>query len=257
MNVTMNWRPRLRAVLVCCALACAASSATSSVLAAELVVDLARHLVAITTGFTGSDVLVFGATDGEGDVVVVIRGPENTEAVRRKGRVFGIWVNERDLAFDNVPAYYAVAASVPIEDILPERVMKRHQIGVNNLRLVAPRDVDPGEAEEFRAALIRSKQRAGLYTAEPSRILLLGNRLFRTDVWFPANAPVGRYVVQVYLVRDGEVASAEITPLIVSKIGFEAGVYNFAQRYSLAYGVLAILIAAVAGWAASAIFRKG
>ncbi|MGZ8996701.1 MAG: TIGR02186 family protein, partial [Rhodospirillales bacterium] len=91
---------------------------------------------------------------------------------------------------------------------------------------------------------------------EPGRILFLGNRLFRTDLWFPANAPVGRYVVQVFLIRDGEVASAEITPLIVSKVGFEASVYNFAQRYSLAYGVLAILIAAGAGWAANAIFRK-
>lgn len=67
----------------------------------------------------------------------------------------------------------------------------------------------------------------------------------------------GDCVVQVFLIRDGEVASAEITPLVVSKVGFEAGVYNFAQRYSLAYGVLAILIAAVAGWATSAIFRKG
>lgn len=249
----MTRRPTLRAALLSCALLCAAGS----VRAAELVVDLAQHLVAITTGFTGSEVLVFGATDGQGDVVVVIRGPENTEAVRRKGRVFGIWMNERDLAFDNVPAFYALAASVPIEDVLPERVMKRHQIGVNNLRLVAPRDAGPAEIEEFRAALIRAKQRAGLYTEEPARILFLGDRLFRTDVWFPANAPVGRYVVQVYLIRDGEVASAEITPLVVSKVGFEAGVYNFAQRYSLAYGVLAILIAAVAGWAASAIFRKG
>lgn len=249
----MTRRPTLHAALLSCALLCAAGS----VRAAELVVDLAQHLVAITTGFTGSEVLVFGATDGQGDVVVVIRGPENTEAVRRKGRVFGIWMNERDLAFDNVPAFYALAASVPIEDVLPERVMKRHQIGVNNLRLVAPRDAGPAEIEEFRAALIRAKQRAGLYTEEPARILFLGDRLFRTDVWFPANAPVGRYVVQVYLIRDGEVASAEITPLVVSKVGFEAGVYNFAQRYSLAYGVLAILIAAVAGWAASAIFRKG
>lgn len=158
--------PRLRALFACCALIGAAVPAS----AAELVVDLAHHLVAITTGFTGSDVLVFGATDGEGDVVVVIRGPENTEAVRRKGRVRHL-DEQRGFAFDNVPAYYAVAASVPFEDILPERVMKRHQIGVNNLRLIAPRDADPGEAEEFRAALIRSKQRAGLFTEEPSRIL--------------------------------------------------------------------------------------
>jgi hypothetical protein len=60
----------------------------------------------------------------------------------------------------------------------------------------------------------------------------------------------------VFLVEDGEVVSAEITPLIVSKVGFEAGVFHFAHRHSLAYGVLAILIAVVAGWTASVAFHK-
>lgn len=251
-RATMNRRTVVAAALVCCLL-----SVSSAAAAAELVVDLARHLVAITTGFTGSDVLLFGAIDGDGDVIVVVRGPENTELVRRKARVFGIWMNERELPFTGVPSYYAVAANRPLDEILPERVRARHQIGAENLRLLPPEGADSAEAKRFREALIRTKRRAGLYTEKPERILFLGNRLFRTDLWFPANAPVGRYIVQVFLIRDGDVASAEITPLIVSKVGFEAGVYNFAQRYSLAYGVLAILIAAVAGWSASAMFRKG
>lgn len=247
-----------RRLSLAAALLCAASLAAAPVpaRAAELVVDLARHLVAITTGFSGSDVLLFGAIEGDGDVVVTVRGPENTELVRRKGRFLGIWMNERELAFKNVPFYYAVASNKPLAEILPQRVMGRHQIGVKQLRLPGPAGGNREEIEEFRAALIRSKQRAGLYTEEPGRILFLGNRLFRTDLWFPANAPVGRYVVQVFLIRDGDVVSAEITPLTVSKVGFEARVYNFAQRYSLAYGVLAILIAAGAGWSANAIFRK-
>lgn len=247
----MRRRTWLGAIIVYCVIA-----GGSAVNAAELVVDLARHLVAITTGFTGSDVLLFGAIDGDGDVVVVVRGPENKEIVRRKGRVLGIWMNEREMAFTGVPAYYGLASSRPLEEIAPDRVLGRHQIGVDNLRLTPSRAADPDEAEEFREALVRVKQRADLYSEKPQRILFLGNRLFRTDLWFPANAPVGRYIVQVFLLRDGEVVSAEITPLIVSKVGFEAGVYNFAQRYSLAYGVLAILIAAVAGWVASAIFHK-
>jgi hypothetical protein len=61
----------------------------------------------------------------------------------------------------------------------------------------------------------------------------------------------------VFLVHDGEVVGANITPLVVSKIGFEAGVFDFAHRHSLAYGVLAILIAVVAGWSASVAFHKG
>ena len=44
---------------------------------AELVAALSNHLVAISTGFSGTDVLLFGAIDGTGDVVVVVRGPES------------------------------------------------------------------------------------------------------------------------------------------------------------------------------------
>lgn len=233
------------------------AAATPGLAKADLVADLSEHLVAITTGFTGTNVLLFGTTGGMGDVVVVVRGPENSEVVRRKARKAGIWVNDAEMVFEGTPSYYAVAASRPLSEFLPERVAEREQIGIRNLRIRAPEDADPKEVEDFQAALIRNKQKVNLYSVEPGQISFLGNRLFRTDMYFPANAPVGTYIVRVFLLRGGEVVGAEITPLVVSKIGFEAGVFDFAHRHSLAYGVLAILIAVVAGWIASVAFHKG
>ena len=58
--------------------------------AQALVADLSDHFIAITTGFVGADVLLFGAIEGDGDVVVVLRGPSGKEVVRRKGRVAGL-----------------------------------------------------------------------------------------------------------------------------------------------------------------------
>lgn len=222
----------------------------------ELVADISQHLVAITTGFTGADVLLFGATEGEGDVVVVVRGPEETRMVRRKGRVAGIWLNEAEMSFETVPAYYAVAANRPLHEFVPERIGARHQIGLRHLRLTPPDGAHSETVDAFREGLIRNKQSAKLYSRQPARIAFLGNRLFRTDMHFPANAPVGTYTVETFLIRDGDVVSAGITPLVVGKVGFEAGVFGLAHRHSLAYGVLAILMAAVAGWAAGLVFRK-
>jgi len=243
--------PRLLALLI--VLAVAAPGAAR----ADLVADLSQHLVAITTGFSGTKVLLFGTTGGMGDVVVVVRGPENSEVVRRKARKAGIWVNDAEMIFEGVPSYYAVAASRPLSEFLPERVARREEIGIRNLRVTPPVDAEPQEFDAFRAALIRNKQKVELYSVEPEPISFLGNRLFRTDMYVPANAPVGTYLVRVFLVHDGEVIGANITPLVVSKIGFEAGVFDFAHRHSLAYGVLAILIAVVAGWSASVAFHKG
>ena len=224
---------------------------------AQLVAALSNHLVAITTGFSGTDVLLFGATDGTGEVVVVVRGPEGVATVHRKGRTFGIWVNEADMDFANVPGFWAIAASRPLEELVPERVADFHQLGVEYLRLSPLERSSERRIREFRDALIRNKQRAGLYAETQGNIAFLGNRLFRTDLWIPANAPIGTYTVSVYLVRDNDVVSAETTPLVVGKVGFEARVFDFAYRGPLGYGILAVLIAAMAGWVANLMFRKG
>lgn len=248
----MSRTPRL----LVAAMALAAALAVVPRASAQLVADLSSHLVAITTGFTGTDVLLFGATEGKGDVVVVVRGPQRREVVRRMDRVAGIWVNSDEMVFESVPSYYRVASSRPLDEVVPEASAQRHRIGVDNLRLAAAVAADDASVRQFRAALVRNKQRASLFGVAVGSVTFLGNRLFRTNVTFPANAPVGVYEIQVYLFQEGEVTSASITPLVVSRVGFEAGVFDFAHRHALAYGVLAVLIAVVAGWAAGIIFRK-
>jgi uncharacterized protein (TIGR02186 family) len=221
-----------------------------------LIADLSRHLVAITTGFTGTDVLLFGTTEGEGDIAVVIRGPAEDVVVRRKEQVAGIWVNGRSLSFGNVPAYYAIAGTREIDDFVPESLRLRHQIGAQYLRFENPKGASDIEIGEFRTALLHNKATVGLYPPHEGHVSVLSGRLFRTPVTFPSNVPTGTYIVEVFLIRDGAVVSAQTTPLVVSRVGTEAEIFDFAHNYSALYGIVAILIALVAGWLAGAIFRK-
>lgn len=224
-------------------------------LAQELVADLSEHLVAITTGFAGTDVLLFGAVDQPGDVVVVVRGPPRPETVRRKERAAGIWINTDEAEMLGAPAFYRVAASRPLGDVALPAVRRRHEIGIDVLQ-VSMVGGDSAPAAEFRAALIRLKQVKGLYGREVLPVTFLGQRLFHTRVHFPANVPVGTYSVEVYLLRDGEVVSAQTTPLIISKVGIGAEVYDFAHRRAVAYGIVAVLVAMVAGWMAATVFKR-
>jgi uncharacterized protein (TIGR02186 family) len=220
-----------------------------------LVADLSKHLVAITTGFSGTEVLLFGAVEDKGDVVVVVRGPARQEVVRRKARIGGIWVNEASAEM-HAPAFYRVAASRPLEQIATPEVLQRHQIGAANLNLELA-DVDDAAAAEFRSALLRLKERRSLYGDKVLPVSFLGNRLFRTEMSFPANVPVGTYSVEVYLLQDGQVVSAQTTPLIISKIGVGAEVYDFAHNQPAIYGMIAIVVAISAGWLAATAFKKG
>lgn len=227
--------------------------------AQDLVADLSKHLVAITTGFTGTDVLLFGAMDADGEVVVVVTGPQADVTVRRKERVAGIWMNRTSLRFADVPSFYAVAASAPIDEIASDFVLARHRIGVPHLRLtpgLRDRNVTPETMEEFRQALIAVKQDQELYPRRVGQVNILGNRLFRTEMYFPANVPTGSYTIQIFLFRDGQVVNAQTTPLLISKIGFGADVFEFAHGQAAVYGFLAIVFAAVAGWLGGVVFRR-
>jgi uncharacterized protein (TIGR02186 family) len=231
--------------------------AAPAVAAEPLIADLTSHLIAITTGFTGTNVVLFGSTDGAGDIIVVVRGPERDTIVRRKSRVAGLWINKRQVTFTSVPSYYAVFSSRPLDEIAPQSVQALHQIGLSNLHLgVLERKRSPDDIANFQAALIRDRQRDGLFGDAVGRVNFLGDRLFRATITFPANVPTGTYLVEIFLVRDKGVVTGQTTPLVVSQAGIDAEINEFAGRWAFFYGVVAVVGAAMAGWLASLPFRN-
>lgn len=235
------------------------SAQVSTARASGFIADLSHHLIAITTAFTGSNVLLFGALDeAGGDVVVVVRGPETTATVRRKRRVGFVWLNTDELAFKSVPAFYAVAASGPLETIMAEDERERFRIGTEQLALEPLSGVDRSAVElaSFREALVRNKARDDLYAVEVAPVRFLGDRLFRTTLSFPANVPPGNYRVEVLQLRDGVVVGAQTSVLVISKVGLEAEIFDAARTSPALFGLVSVVLAIGAGWAAGAIFKK-
>jgi len=248
----MAWRT----LSIICLLALSIAS-TRGARAAEITVDLSDPVVQITAGFAGTDLSVYGVAPGAGDVVVVVRGPISSEIVRKKDKVMGVWVNSEEITLEDVPAFYVMASNRSLDEFLPGGIADIHQIGLENIKFnPAKGSAQIKDWDHFRHALLRNKQRQGLYKWDPEPLIFLGNRMFRTKIHFPANVSVGTFGIEVYLVRKGKLAAFHTTLLNVRKFGIEASVYNFSNRHSFAYGVLAVIIACFAGWAANAAFRK-
>jgi len=237
--------------LTCLALALAAGTARAD----AVVADLSSHLIAITGGFSGTSVVLFGATDGPGDIIAVIRGPEREMTVWRKGKIAGLWVNAESMTYTNVPSFYAVAASRPLDEVLSPGVAALYRIGTANLRLQSKPPVTGERVQRFAKALVEEQQRAGLIGTETGKIAFLGERLFRASFAFPANVPTGSYLVEVFLAKDRDIVGGQTTPLRVEKVGIDAEVSDFASRDAALYGAIAVLTALVAGWLASLPFR--
>ena len=237
------------------ALLLGALRADSDARANALVADLSQHLIAITTAFVGTNVVLFGTSDGDGDIVVTVHGPRENQVVRRKAQVAGIWINRTRLAFADVPAYYAVAASGPLEAVAHPDVLARHEIGVEHLKLkpIDATGLEISEIAAFQDALVRNKQRQDLYSRTPAPVNFIGPRLV-THFTSPSGTV---YRVQVFELSDGQVTYAQRSNLVISKIGLEADIYDFAQQRSALYGLLAVALSLSLGWLAGVIFRKG
>jgi uncharacterized protein (TIGR02186 family) len=240
------------------------------VLAVEpLVTDISEHLISISSDFTGTELLLFGAIGGadehgRGDVVVVIRGPQQRMLVRKKKKRSGIWVNTQPVTFHDVPGFYAISSSAPLEDIAAPTLLNRHQIGLEHLQIhpeANSREAvleDPERLADYRDAVIRGLSKQGLFQQETDSMRFMSDTLFRTRISFPANVPVGTYRAEVYLIRDGHVVpgGAQSSPIFIDKVGIGRAVYNFAHRQPIIYGIVAVLLALFAGWIAAVAFRK-
>jgi len=222
---------------------------------APLVTDLSAHLIAITSSFTGTDLLLFGAIDEPGDIVVVVRGPTGPAVVRQKRSVLGVWLNRSPMRFEGMPAYYAVASTRPLSEIGARNLLTRLQIGASNLRFRFANAGPEPNSVPHRQAILRHKAKAGLYR-EAADVVFLGPKLFRTEISFPSTVPVGTYTTEVYLIRDDRVIAAQSTPLFVDKQGVEQEIYDFSRREPAVYGFIAVLLAVTAGWIAALLFRR-
>ena len=252
---TASWR--FRRVLVVLGLALLVGMLDDPTASGEpLVADLTSHLIGITGAFAGASVVLFGATDGPGDVVVVVRGPEHDIAVRRKRRVAGVWVNAKEEVFAGVPSFYSIASSRPLDAITTPAVQSFHELGLNYLHLRLDRGPLRDEDTPFRDALIQTQQRDNVFGETVGKVDFLGDRLFRTTLVFPSNVPTGTYLVQVFLIRNRGVVSGQTTPLVISKIGIDAEIVDFAERRAAIYGLVAVATAMMAGWLASIPFRN-
>jgi uncharacterized protein (TIGR02186 family) len=216
----------------------------------DLVSGISQDIIQITSNYTGTDIVVFGAIEqaqnAQGrDIVVVVRGPDEPLTVRRRDRIAGVWVNSDAARFEGLPAYYYLASTQPIDHIAPPQSLGRYGVGIQYL---FPRF--------FLEAARRHLKRGGLYTESPGSIDFLSETLFRTRVPVPAGVTRGQYNVEVYLFRDGEVVSAQSTPLFVDATGLERRLFNMAHNSAFTYGLACVFMAMLLGWISSVLFRR-
>lgn len=227
---------------------------TNPAWAKPLSADISTQHIELHASFSGLDVLLFGARNASGDVVVVIRGPKHNITLRQKERIAGMWIYTRKAKYDALPQYLSVASTRPLEQLHADSLLKL--LNITTDATIKASEANSTSQNDFNAALRVLKEKRHLYSSELIPVSFFGETLFKTRIHFPDNMPRGRYVAEIYLIEDGELIAAQTLPIDAIKTGFEAWVYDAAHKSPLEYGVLCVAIALLSGWIAHRIFRK-
>jgi uncharacterized protein (TIGR02186 family) len=236
-----------------------AGGAVPAAAAGDLTIALSTPEVRIDSNFVGTAVTVFGvigrpaaeAPASGYQVVVLVEGPREKVVARRKDRFLGVWANAASETFA-APSYYALSSSVPVDRVADPVRRQELEIGFDALPVADGARAAPAQ---FRHAFLRLKEESGLYSSD-GKVEFIGDQIFRTAAWIPANVSVGRYVVTAHLFADGALLASAADSVTVSKIGFERFVFAFSRNQSLVFGLATVAIALFSGWLAGVVFRR-
>jgi len=230
--------------------------------------DISTRSVAVTSNFTGTEIIVFGAVHnsrqetpdaGLYDVVVVVEGDKAPVVARRKTNVGGIWINTESVRFHDLPSYYAIASTKPLARVASARTLAQLGVGFDYV-LMTPRRASAmltdDELANYKHAVVRLKEEDNLYVKEDYGVSFIGRGLFRTSIILPANVPVGPLHARLYLFRDGLLLSQYSAQVRLEREGLERWLYVFATKYPASYGVFTVVLALAAGLIAAVGFRR-
>ncbi|MBC7105746.1 MAG: TIGR02186 family protein [Firmicutes bacterium] len=221
--------------------------------------------VEVGAGFDGTVVKVSGKVPEGAAVYIKAVAPERPAGLSKQGRKGGLWMAVETVTVRGMPGMYQVLASGAVRDLPPElmaltgidpeyaalranaRVTEKHED-----RTV---ELPPERAAEFTAGLVRLYERRGLYAVRDRAVRVEGET-FEADLVIPADIPKGETHITVYAVKDGAVVGNSVQPLVVESVGLVRLMATMAQTNPVAYGLLAVGVALVAGLSISWAFRQ-
>ncbi|MBD3814438.1 MAG: TIGR02186 family protein, partial [Betaproteobacteria bacterium] len=194
-----------------------------------LVPEVSQHEVQVRQGFTGTELLLFGAIlDPRGqraaqnyDIVVLLKGPTEPIRVREKERVGGIWVNADSTAFRSAPSFFAISSSRPISEMVDDKTAAIYELGLNYIQFSPSGVIDVAEQRRFAAGLVDLRGQQGLYKEDMHGVSINGKVLYQARISLPSNVQTGNYTAETFAISRGRVIATAVADVEVKKVGFE------------------------------------
>jgi uncharacterized protein (TIGR02186 family) len=219
--------------------------------------------ISIGTFYNGTDIIISGKIPDDCEAVAVFTGDRNVLHLKEKGKAIGLlWMNLDSLTYNNVPSVFLVSSQKRVEDMTgPEKDENSNvkNIGLAGLSKLITVESEKSDPQISIAELFKLKKHEELYQEQTGNITytapVQGYKSFIMKINIPSRLSPSDYMVNVYLVRNGQIIGHAEKPVEAGLTGIPAFLANLAFDHSLMYGILATIIAIAGGLVVGYVFQ--
>jgi len=228
--------------------------------AAEPTLKVSPDNVQIGTFFSGQTMTVAGAIPAGSQAVLEVVGSSADEHLMRKGRRGFLWMNVGEITVHDAPSLYLVMSTA--KELLTSATGEATW-GYQSLekRIAFNGDIEAAERPMFMKQFLELKESEHIYASFPGALKVKsgsgGQSAVKGTFFLPTNTKPGTYKVVLSVITDGKVAGSASTELTVAMVGFPALLADLAYKQGAAYGIIAVVIAIVTGFAMGFLFKGG
>ncbi len=171
-----------------------------------------------------------------------------------------MWMNLDAITFKGAPNVCLVSSAVDFNSLEANGGASIKVLRLSGLRDSIRIESNGGWHKNAFEEFLKLKQKEGLYREMLGNISYVsaseGQKTFRADVPVPSRLTPGDYTVDLDVVRNGKVIARAERPVSVQLVGFPALLAGLAFGHSALYGILATIIALLAGLGIGLVFQS-
>ncbi|MDR3553330.1 MAG: TIGR02186 family protein [Syntrophobacteraceae bacterium] len=241
------------------AVLCLFSASTASA-QDKLRLTVQPQTINIGTFYNGTTLTATGSIPADSEAVVRFLGDSAEVHMKQKARVAGVmWMNLGSVTFEKAPSVCIVSSAVDLKNLASKAG------AADGLNLAGMRQSIQIKSEgkcnfDIFDEFLKMKKQEGLYRQLSGNISYgkpaNGQKTFRALIPLPSRLKPGAYTVDVSAVGSGGIVARGEQPIEAKLVGPPALMATLAFNYPILYGVLASLIAILAGLGIGLVFQS-
>jgi uncharacterized protein (TIGR02186 family) len=226
--------------------------------AVDLGVTLTPAQVLMGANYNGQQISISGRVPSGASALIRVTGPPEDRRLKQKGRALGLlWMNMDSVEISKVPDVFLLY--LPPEARDQQTAWTALGIGLEGVRDQAEIVTsDPDKAAIFNE-FVKLKQKSGLYGVVDNAVLYGADdgrmKPFSATLALPAALPQGKYQIEVLAIENGTIDASTVKQIDAHEIGMPALVSKLAFDHGTLYGILAVLVAIIAGLGTGLLFK--